>query len=127
MSNRQTFVNPARGHDMPFCDSVLVGDTLYLSGAIGWDTATKKLPPNFDDECRQALKNVGGVLKDAGFDYGDVVKALAFITDFSLFPEWNRVYQEFFSAPYPARSTVGVASLALGARLEVEMIAVKRT
>lgn len=111
---------------MPFSDSVLIGDTLYLSGVIGWDTATKSISPDFTDECRQLLKNIGANLKDAGLEYGDVVKALAFITDFTLFPEWNRVYEEFFQPPYPARSTVGVATLALGARLEVEMIAIKR-
>ena len=126
MSNRQAFVSPSRGHKMPFSDAVLVGNTLYLSGAIGWDTELKKTPEDFGDECRQLLKNIGGVLKTAGFEYADVVKALAFITDLNLFDEWNRVYEEFFSPPFPARSTVGVASLVRSARLEVEMIAVRR-
>jgi 2-iminobutanoate/2-iminopropanoate deaminase len=111
---------------MPFCDAVLVNGTLYLSGAIGWDYDRKGLPEDFADEARQALKNMGVVLRHCGFDYSDVVKGVAFLTDMSLFDEWNRAYREFFSEPYPARSTVAVAGLARGARLEVEMIAVKR-
>jgi len=111
---------------MPFCDAVLVNGTLYLSGAIGWDYDRKGLPADFAEEARQALKNMGVVLRHCGFDYSDVVKGLAFLTDMSLFEEWNRAYREFFSEPYPARSTVAVAGLARGARLEVEMVAVKR-
>jgi 2-iminobutanoate/2-iminopropanoate deaminase len=103
-----------------------VNGTLYLSGAIGWDYDRKALPEDFADEARQVLKNIGVVLRHCGFDYPDVVKGLAFISDMSLFDEWNRAYREFFTEPYPARSTVAVAGLALGARLEVEMIAVKR-
>jgi 2-iminobutanoate/2-iminopropanoate deaminase len=125
-SDRTHFISPVHAKGMPFCDAVLVNGTLYLSGAIGWDYDRKRLPEEFIDEARQTLKNIGVVLHYCGFDYGDVVKALAFLSDMSLFDEWNRAYREFFSEPYPARSTVAVAGLALGARLEVEMIAVKR-
>ena len=125
-SDRTHFNSPVHARGMPFCDAVLVNGTLYLSGAIGWDYDRKGLPEEFIDEARQALKNLGVVLRHCGFDYGDVVKGLAFITDMSLFDEWNKAYREFFSEPYPARSTVAVAALARGARLEVEMIAVKR-
>ncbi len=111
---------------MPFSDAVLAGETLYTSGAIGFDIAAKKIPESFAEECRVALRNLGVVLRTAGFDYPDVVKATAFITDFALFSEWNTVYREFFQEPFPARSTVGVASLAIGARIEVELIAVRR-
>ena len=125
-SDRTHFISPVHARGMPFCDAVLVNGTLYLSGAIGWDYERKALPEEFIDEARQTLKNIGVVLRHCGFDYGDVVKGLAFLSDMSLFDEWNRAYREFFSEPYPARSTVAVAGLALGARLEVEMIAVKR-
>lgn len=126
MPDRQHFNSPAHARGMPFCDAVLVNGTLYLSGAIGWDYDAKALPANFADEARQVLKNLGVVLRHCGHDFGDVVKALAFITDMALFDEWNKVYREFFTEPFPARSTVAVASLARGARLEVELIAVKR-
>src|ERR1041384_828884 len=125
-SERQYFNSLAHARGMPFCDAVLVDGTLYLSGAIGWDYNAKALPSNFADEARQVLKNLGVVLHHCGHDYGDVVKALAFLTDMALFDEWNMVYREFFAEPFPARSTVAVAGLARGARLEVELIAVKR-
>ena len=124
---RQYFDSPVHAKGMPFSDAVLVNGTLYLSGAIGWDYEAKRVPENFADEARQALKNLGVVLRHCGHDYGDVVKSMAFLTDMALFDEWNRAYREFFREPFPARSTVGIASLARGARLEVDMIAVKKT
>jgi 2-iminobutanoate/2-iminopropanoate deaminase len=125
-TDRQFFISPVHAKGMPFCDAVQVNGTLYTSGAIGWDSEAKRLPQDFADEARQVLKNLGVVLHHCGYDYPDVVKALAFISDMKLFDEWNRVYREFFAEPFPARSTVAVAELALGARLEVELIAVKR-
>ena len=125
--DRQHFESPAHAKGMPFCDAVLVNGTLYTSGAIGWDYEAKRLPQDFADEARQVLKNLGVVLHHCGYDYPDVVKALAFISDMKLFDEWNRVYREFFREPFPARSTVGVTELARGARLEVELIAVRQT
>jgi 2-iminobutanoate/2-iminopropanoate deaminase len=124
--DREFFITPAHAKGMPFCDAVLVNGTLYTSGAIGWDAEAKSVPANFADEARQVLKNLGVVLHHCGYDYPDVVKVLAFLSDMSLFDEWNNVYREFFSEPFPARSTVAVAGLALKARLEVELIAVKR-
>ena len=126
MPAHQHFESPVHARGMPFSDAVLTGDTLYLSGAIGWDFEARGLPEDFADEARQVLKNLGVVLETSGFEFADVVKATAFIVDMKLFDDWNRVYREFFQSPFPARSTVAVAGLARGARLEVEMIAVKR-
>jgi 2-iminobutanoate/2-iminopropanoate deaminase len=111
---------------LPFSDAVLVGDTLYLSGNIGLDPKTGKIPDNFSDEARQALKNLGTVLKTAGYDYKDVVKVNVYLADIARFNDWNKVYQDFFSGDFPARSTVGANGLSLGAKVEVEMIAVKK-
>lgn len=125
-AQRKHINTPAHPEGLPFSDAVLVGDTLYLSGNIGQDPATGKVPDDFSEEARQALKNLGVVLKTAGFDYPDVVKANVFLTDMTKFDDWNKVYREFFKTDLPARSTVGVAALARGAKLEVELIAVKR-
>jgi 2-iminobutanoate/2-iminopropanoate deaminase len=117
---------PAHVQGLPYSDAVLAGDTLYVSGNVGQDPKTGKIPENFSEEARQSLQNLGTVLKAAGYDYKDVVKVNVFLADMSRFDDWNKVYREFFSDNFPARSTVAVSSLALGAKLEVEMIAVKK-
>jgi 2-iminobutanoate/2-iminopropanoate deaminase len=119
-------INLTPNPNRPFSDAVLVGDTLYLAGAMGRDAAGK-FPDAFADEARAALKHQGDVLKAAGFDFGDVVKVTCFVADLKDFEEWNKIYGEFFKGPdLPARSTVQVAGLVGHGRVEVEMIAVKR-
>jgi 2-iminobutanoate/2-iminopropanoate deaminase len=126
-ATQRQFINPPGLHPqgLPFNDAVQTGNTLYLSGNIGLNPMTGKVAAEFSEEARQALKNLGAVLKAAGFGYRDVVKVNVFLADMARFDDWNKVYQEFFSGDFPARSTVGVTGLALGAKLEVEMIAVK--
>lgn len=125
---QRQFINAPGMHPpgLPFSDAVLAGGTLYLSGNIGLDPKTGKVPDDFTEEARQALKNFGAILQTAGYDYKDVVKVTVFLADMGRFNDWNKVYQEFFARDFPARSTVGVTGLALGAKLEVEMIAVRR-
>jgi 2-iminobutanoate/2-iminopropanoate deaminase len=125
---QRQFINTPGMHPqgLPFSDAVQIGDTLYLSGNIGLDPRTEKVSDDFAEEARQALRNLGAVLKTAGYDYRDVVKVNVFLADMAHFNDWNKVYQEFFTGDFPARSTVGVNGLALGAKLEVEMIAVKK-
>ena len=108
----------------PLSDAILVGDTLYLSGKLGHD-AKGEVPASFEDEARNALKAQGEVLKAAGFAFSEVVKVTVFVTDLKNFADWNKVYNEFFKADPPARSTVQVAGLVRGGHVEVEMIAVK--
>ena len=115
---------PATG--LPYSPGVLVNGTLYLSGQLGRDPATAKLVPGgIEAETRQALMNLGEVLRAAGMDYGDVVSVTAFITSFDDFPKFNDVYREFFKADPPARATVQVAGLNLGAHVEIQMIAAR--
>ena len=115
---------PATG--LPYSPGILVGDTLYLSGQLGRDPETAKLVPGgIEAETRQALKNLREVLRAAGMDYGDVVSVTAFITDFADFPKFNAAYSEVFSSDQPARATVQVAALNLGARVEIQMIAAR--
>jgi len=111
---------------LPYSDAVLAGDTLYVSGNVGQDPKTGKVSEDFLEEARQSLKNLGTVLKAAGYEYKDVVKVNVFLADMARFEEWNKAYREIFADNFPARSTVAVSGLALGAKLEVEMIAVKK-
>jgi len=109
---------------LPYSPGILAGDTLYLSGQLGRDPATAALVPGgIGAETRQALANLGEVLRAAGMDYGDVVSVTAFIADFADFPAFNDAYREVFATDPPARATVQVAGLNLGARVEIQMIA----
>src|SRR5688572_12282931 len=111
---------------LPYSPGILSGGTLYLSGALGRDPATGKLVAGgIEAETRQVLMNQREVLRAAGMDLEDVVSVTAFITDFKEFDTYNKVYREFFKTDPPARATVGVAALNIGARIELQMIAAK--
>jgi 2-iminobutanoate/2-iminopropanoate deaminase len=99
--------------DLPFSPGILVGDTLYVSGEIGFDLHTGQIPKDFDAEVKACLDNIGIVLKAAGMDYSDVVSAQVFLTDITQFKRMNAVYASVFKTPRPARVTVGVAALAV--------------
>lgn len=116
---------PALGKVLgPYSRAAWAGDILYLSGQLGMDPATNKLVEGgVAAETEQLLKGVSEVLKAAGLSMGDVVKANVFLTDMNDFAAMNKVYETFFEAPYPARSTIGVAALPGGAHVEIEFLA----
>lgn len=115
------FGRPAlNGQALPFSDAVRVGDILYLSGQIGIGP-DGKLPDGIEAQTKQAMDNVGGVLKRAGLTYADVFHCTAFLADMKDWPTFNKVYVPYFPAGnMPARSAFGANGLALGARLEIE-------
>ncbi|MBI5903677.1 MAG: hypothetical protein HZB84_09380, partial [Deltaproteobacteria bacterium] len=82
------------------------------------------VPGGIGAETRQALTNLRMVLEEAGGSMKDVVKTTVFLKDISEFTGMNSVYEEFFSAPYPARSTVEVSALPKGAGVEIDAIAI---
>jgi 2-iminobutanoate/2-iminopropanoate deaminase len=111
---------------LPYSPGILAGDTLYLSGQLGRDPATAKLVPGgIEAETRQALANLRVVLRAAGMDYEDVVSVTAFIRSLDDFEAYNRAYREHFAVDPPARATVQVAGLNLGAAIELQMVAVR--
>jgi 2-iminobutanoate/2-iminopropanoate deaminase len=111
---------------LPYSPGILAGDTLYLSGQLGRDPATAKLVPGgIEAETRQALANLRTVLQAAGMDFADVASVTVFIRSFDDFERFNRVYREHFPADPPARATVEVSGLNLGASIELQMTAVK--
>ena len=111
------------GQRLPFSSAVRAGDTLYLSGQIGIGT-DGKLPPGIDAQARQAMDNIGGVLKGQGLGWGDVVKCTVMLDNMSDWPAFNQVYVTYFpDGNFPARSAFGADGLALGALLEVECVA----
>ncbi|XP_003398353.1 2-iminobutanoate/2-iminopropanoate deaminase [Bombus terrestris] len=109
----------------PYNQAVLVDHTLYLSGSLGVDVKTGKLVAGGAAvEARQALINMGHILKEAGSNYDKVVKTTIFLQDINEFNDVNEVYKEFFKENYPARSTFQVGKLPMGAKFEIEAIAV---
>ncbi len=116
--------SPARSA-FPFSDAVLVGNTLYVAGTVGFDK-TGKTPANVEDEARLALDGVKRVLESQGMAMDDLVSVQVYCTDFSLYDKFNGVYRTYFHEQFPARAFVGVASLIRGAHFELTGIAVKR-
>ncbi len=109
----------------PYSQAIRTGDVVYASGQIPLDPATgEKIEGGIEDETRQVLANLQAVLEAAGSGMDRVVKATVYLTDLSLFPRVNAVYAEAFDVdPAPARVTVGVAALPLGAQVEIDAIA----
>ena len=110
----------------PYSPGILVGDTLYISGHLGRDPETTELVDGgIQAETRQIMANIQGVLSAAGRTLEDGVTVTALITDINAFPQFNEVYREFFPEDPPARATVQVAALNVGAEVELQMIAVR--
>lgn len=111
--------------NFPFSEAVRVGNTLYLSGQIGLVPGTRSLAEGgLEGEARQTLENIRATLTSFGSGMDDVVKCTVFLADIDDWPAFNAVYTQYFREPFPARSAVAGSGLALGARVEVECIAV---
>lgn len=111
--------------DLPFSEAVRVGDMLYLSGQIGIRPGTTELVPGgIAEETRQTLENIGAVLERHGSSLDRVVKCTIFLADIDEWPSMNEVYVTFFGDKKPARSAVAGSGLALGARVEIDCMAV---
>jgi 2-iminobutanoate/2-iminopropanoate deaminase len=107
----------------PYSQAVRWGDAVFCSGQLGLDPASGQLVEGVEAQARQALTNIGSLLKAAGTDLAHVVKATVFLADMAAFPAVNAIYAEFMGENRPARSTVQVAALPLGGLVEIEVIA----
>lgn len=110
---------------LPFSEAVRVGNTLYLSGQLGNIPGSHKLVEGgITAETRQTLNNISGTLQRHGSSLQQLVKCTIFLADINEWPQMNEVYKTFFKDHYPARSALAGSGLALGARVEMECIAV---
>lgn len=110
----------------PYSQAILAGNELFCSGQIAIDPATGELTgADAAAQAEQVLKNLGAVLEAAQMSYGNVVKTTIFLVDMNDFASVNEVYAKYFDAAKPARSTIAVAALPKGARVEIEAIAKK--
>jgi 2-iminobutanoate/2-iminopropanoate deaminase len=105
----------------PYSPAVRAGDWLVLAGQVGLDPSTGTMVEGGTDaQARQLLANIAAVLSDCGVEIADVAKTTVFVTDIAEFPTVNAAYAEAFGDHRPARSTVQVAALPGGARVEIE-------
>jgi 2-iminobutanoate/2-iminopropanoate deaminase len=107
----------------PFSQAVEVGGFLYFSGQVGQDPATGKVVEGgVAAETERIFRNLSAVLKAAGRSFDDVVRAGVYLTNISDFAAMNAIYAGHFSQPFPARTTIGVAALPLGACVEIDLV-----
>ncbi|MEC8253563.1 MAG: Rid family detoxifying hydrolase [Planctomycetota bacterium] len=113
----------------PYSPGIDCGELVFLAGQIGKDPATGKLAPGgVQAETHQAMRNLGAVLAEAGLGYQDVVKTSVFLADVADFAVMNEIYASYFPVGGipPVRTTVQVAAIPAGARIEIDFIAMRR-
>jgi reactive intermediate/imine deaminase len=123
-TTRKTIHTPAAPQAIgSYSQAVQVGATIYLSGQIALDPATMQLVTgDIHAEIRRVFDNLAAVAAAAGGSLANAVKLTVYLTDMALFAAVSEIMTGYFTAPYPARVTVGVAQLPRGARVEIEGI-----
>lgn len=108
----------------PYSHAVDAGELIFLSGQTPLDTTTGKLVAgSIGEQTQQCFNNLFSVLSAANLTAADVVNVQVYLTDMNDFAAMNAVYATQFAKPYPARTTIGVASLPMGARVEIGLVA----
>jgi 2-iminobutanoate/2-iminopropanoate deaminase len=108
----------------PYSQAIRTGNFIFLSGQIGIDPQVKRVAAGgVEAQAKQIFKNIKAVLKKAGLDLQNVVKATVFLKDMADFKKVNEIYAAHFQPPYPARSAVAVKDLPLSVDIEIEVIA----
>jgi 2-iminobutanoate/2-iminopropanoate deaminase len=110
----------------PYSQAVIANGTIYISGQIPIDPSTGKfVAGGITEQTEQVMKNIGAILKEAGFDFGDVVKSTCLLSDMANFAAMNVVYGSYYPENPPARAAYAVVNLPMGALVEIETIACK--
>ena len=110
----------------PYSQAVEINNTLYISGQIPIDPQTGNVvESNIVAQTEQVMKNIGAILKEAGYTYADVVKSTCLLSDMANFKAMNEVYAKYFAVEAPARAAFAVKDLPLGVLIEIETIAAK--
>ncbi len=121
---RKAFSAPGAVAVGPYSHAVEAGDIVFFSGQTPMDSGSGALVGGgIEAQTEQCFRNLFAVLAAAGLGADEVVKVNVFLVDMGDFAAMNAVYSRMFSAPYPARTTIGVSALPLGARIEIEMAA----
>ena len=107
----------------PYSQAVKMGSMVFTSGQLGLDPATGELAQGIEAQTHLAFKNLDAILQEAGGSLASVVKFTLFLTDLSDFATVNSIMTQYVPEPFPARSTIGVASLPKGGAFEIEAVA----
>jgi 2-iminobutanoate/2-iminopropanoate deaminase len=117
---------PAKAIQAPFSDGVLVGNTFYLSGRIGFDPKTGKPPDSLENEIHFLFDGIKETLTAGGMTMDDLVYVQVFCPDLSLYNRFNAIYSSCFKKDFPARAFIGSGPLLRGGHFEMQGIAVKQ-
>lgn len=109
----------------PYSQAILAGDMMFISGQLPIDPATGTMPEGIEAQAAMSIANVKAILAAEGLTLDNVVKTTVYLADMSLFGPMNKVYEENFKAPFPARSALAVKELPKAALVEIEVIAAK--
>jgi len=109
----------------PYSQAIINGNIIFTSGQIHLTPDGKLLDGTIEEQAHQVMKNLRNVLEKAGVTFDEVIKTTIYVTDMSVYGKINEVYGSYLKAPYPARETVCVKELPLGAKVEISMIAIK--
>lgn len=110
----------------PYSQAIEAGGFLFMSGQLPINPADKTMPSDIKAQTEQVMKNIGAILKEAGYDFSDVIKSTVLLADINDFAAMNEVYGKYYQIDCPARAAYQVANLPLGAKVEIETIAFKR-
>ena len=109
----------------PYSPALKVGEMLFLSGSIPLDPVSGQLVEGgIKEQTTRVMENIKALLAAAGGGFGDVARTTVFMVDLGEFAAMNEIYSSYFTAPYPARSTVQVVKLPRDVRVEIDVIAV---
>lgn len=115
---------------LPYSAIRQTGDTIYIAGQVGWDLDTKIASESLQEQAHQVMKNIETQLKSCGSSLSDLVKVNVYLTDMADFNEFNEVYKNYVTDPYPVRTCIGVSELPRVANVdlvvEADAIAVKK-
>lgn len=105
-----------------YSQAVRAGDTVYLSGQIPLDPKSMQIVEGFENQVRRVFDNLQAVCTAAGGDFSRVARVTIYLVDLANFPKVNEIMATYFREPYPARVTVGVASLPRGSQVEIDAV-----